>query len=39
MLETRPMTPGIDRKSLVDLGLKYLDEVERLAPATLGDEA
>lgn len=39
MLETRPMTPGIDRKSLVDLGLRYLDEVERLAPATLGDEA
>jgi DNA repair exonuclease SbcCD nuclease subunit len=39
MLETRPMTPGIDRKSLVDLGLKYLDEVERLAPATLGDDA
>lgn len=39
MLETRPMTPGIDRKSLVDLGLKYLDEVERLAPAALGDDA
>jgi len=39
MLETRPVTPGIDRKSLVDLGLKYLDEVERLAPATVGDDA
>ncbi len=39
MLETRPVTPGIDRKSLVDLGLRYLDEVERLAPANLGDDA
>jgi DNA repair exonuclease SbcCD nuclease subunit len=26
MLETRSVTPGIDRKSLVDLGLRYLDE-------------
>jgi len=39
MLESRPVTPGIDRKSLVDLGLRYLDEVERLAPASLGDDA
>jgi len=38
MLETRPVTPGIDRKSLVDLGLRYLDEAERLAPALTGDE-
>jgi DNA repair protein SbcD/Mre11 len=38
MLETRPVTPGIDRKSLVDLGLRYLDEAERLAPAITGDE-
>ena len=39
MLEARPVTPGIDRKALVDLGLKYLDEVDRLAPAVLGDDA
>lgn len=39
MLETRAVTPGIDRKSLVDLGLRYLDEAERLAPALTGDEA
>jgi hypothetical protein len=38
MLESRTVTPGIDRKALVDLGLRYLDEVDRLAPATLGDE-
>ena len=38
MLETRPVTPGIDRKALVDLGLRYLDEAERLAPAMTGDE-
>lgn len=39
VLESRPVTPGIDRKSLVDLGLRYLDEVERLAPASLEDDA
>ena len=39
MLETRNVTPGIDRKSLVDLGLRYLDEAERLAPALNGEEA
>jgi len=39
MLETRDITPGIDRKSLVDLGLHYLNEAERLAPAITGDEA
>ncbi len=38
MLESRAVTPGIDRKSLVDLGLRYLDEAERLAPALTGDE-
>ena len=38
MLEARPVTPGIDRKALVDLGLRYLDEVDRLAPATIGEE-
>ena len=39
MLESRNVTPGIDRKSLVDLGLHYLNEVDRLAPATIGDDA
>lgn len=39
MLEAREVTPGIDRKALVDLGLRYLDEAERLAPAVAGDEA
>ncbi len=39
MLESRSVTPGIDRKALVDLGLRYLDEAERLAPALTGDEA
>jgi DNA repair exonuclease SbcCD nuclease subunit len=39
MLESRQVTPGIDRKALVDLGLRYLDEAERLAPALNGDEA
>jgi len=39
MLESRAVTPGIDRKALVDLGLRYLDEVERLAPATVGDDS
>jgi DNA repair protein SbcD/Mre11 len=39
MLESRQVTPGIDRSALVDLGLRYLDEAERLAPALNGDEA
>ncbi len=39
MLEKRDITPGIDRKSLVDLGLHYLTEADRLAPAITGDEA
>lgn len=39
MLETRDVTPGIDRQSLVDLGLHYLNEADRLAPALNGDEA
>ncbi|MEO8192801.1 MAG: DNA repair exonuclease [Gemmatimonadales bacterium] len=38
MLETRDVTPGIDRKSLVSLGLHYLNEADRLAPAITGDE-
>jgi hypothetical protein len=38
MLETRDMTPGIDRKAVVDLGLHYLQEADRLAPALSGDE-
>jgi exonuclease SbcD len=38
MLETRDVTPGIDRKSLVDLGMHYLLEADRLAPALSGDE-
>ena len=39
MLEARTVTPGIDRAQLVDRGLQYLDEAERLAPAITGDEA
>ena len=39
MLEKRDITPGIDRKSLVDLGLHYLNEADRLALAITGDEA
>ena len=39
MLESRNVTPGIDRKSLVDLGLHYLNEVDRLTPASSGEEA
>ena len=39
MLETRAVTPGIDRKALVDLGLRYLEEVERLAPASVGEDS
>ncbi|MDO8502833.1 MAG: DNA repair exonuclease [Gemmatimonadaceae bacterium] len=39
MLESRDVTPGIDRKSLVELGLHYLEEADRLAPAISGDDA
>lgn len=39
MLEAREVTPGIDRQTLVDLGLHYLNEADRLAPALNGDEA
>lgn len=39
MLETRDMTPGIDRQAVVDLGLHYLLEADRLAPALSGDDA
>lgn len=39
MLEARDMTPGIDRQAVVDLGLHYLLEADRLAPALSGDEA
>ena len=38
MLETREATPGIDRQLLVNLGLHYLNEADRLAPALNGDE-
>lgn len=38
MLESRPVTPGIDRTALVDLGMRYLNEADRLAPALTGDE-
>lgn len=38
MLEKRQLTPGIDRASLVDLGMHYLDEADRLSPALTGDE-
>ncbi len=38
MLETRDMTPGIDRQAVVDLGLHYLLEADRLAPALSGDD-
>ena len=37
MLETRDVTPGIDRKALVELGLFYLNEADRLAPAADGE--
>jgi DNA repair exonuclease SbcCD nuclease subunit len=39
MLEARQVSPGIDRQALVDLGLRYLDDAERLAPALAGDDA
>lgn len=39
MLETRDVTPGIDRNTLVDLGLHYLSEADRLAPALDGEQA
>ncbi len=38
MLETRHLTPGIDRPSLVELGMYYLDEADRITPALTGDE-
>lgn len=38
MLESRDMTPGIDRQAVVDLGLHYLLEADRLAPALSGDD-
>lgn len=37
MLESRDVTPGIDRKALVELGLFYLNEADRLAPASDGE--
>jgi hypothetical protein len=39
MLESREVTPGIDRARLVELGLHYLSEADRLAPAVDGDAA
>lgn len=39
MLESRLVTPGIDRAALVDLGLHYLVEADRLAPALNGDQS
>jgi len=39
MLEARQVTPGIDRESMVDLGLRYLDDADRLAPSLAGDDA
>ncbi len=38
MLEAREVTPGIDRKNLVDLGLHYLTEADRMASALTGEE-
>jgi exonuclease SbcD len=35
MLHDWQITPGIERKALVDLGLHYLSEAERLAPAAM----
>ena len=37
MLERRPLTPGIDRAALVDLGLRYLTEADRNASITIGE--
>jgi DNA repair protein SbcD/Mre11 len=37
MLHDWPLTPGIERKSLVDLGLHYLSETERLSSPVLVD--
>ena len=39
MLESRELTPGIDRNSLVELGLHYLVEADRLAPALNGEQS
>ena len=38
MLESRQVSPGIDRQSMVELGLRYLDDAERLAPSMAGEE-
>ena len=37
MLERRPITPGIDRAALVELGLRYLGEADRAASARIGE--
>ncbi len=37
MLERRPLTPGIDRAALVELGLRYLGEADRAASARIGE--
>ncbi|HVF38784.1 MAG TPA: DNA repair exonuclease [Gemmatimonadaceae bacterium] len=39
MLENREVTAGIDRASLVNLGLHYLNEADRIAPAMSGESA
>jgi hypothetical protein len=36
MLEQRELTPGIDRAALVDLGLRYLAEADRVASMSIG---
>lgn len=36
MLEQRELTPGIDRAALVDLGLRYLTEADRVASMSIG---
>jgi len=38
MLEKRQLTPGIDRAALVNLGMHYLDEADRLSPALATEE-
>jgi exonuclease SbcD len=35
-LEQRELTPGIDRAALVDLGLRYLAEADRVASMSIG---
>lgn len=34
MLAEREMSPGVDRGELIDLAMHYLDEVDKIAPAT-----